>query len=174
MEQYEMLDNIRRHSIVVERIASFITHGLIETGKPLSLEMVTAGALMHDIAKTICLSEGGDHAARGEEICRKNQLEEIADLVGEHVNLKRFDPEGAILEKEIVYYADKRVTHDRIVTLKERLEDLFQRYGKGNRNLEKRIAANFRLCQDVEQKLFARLPFRPGDISGLVGTGSRS
>lgn len=163
-----MLENIRRHSIVVESVASIITGGLTEVGVPLSLEMVTAGALMHDIAKTICLSEGCDHALVGEEICLKNHLDEIADLVGEHIRLKYFEPEGAILEKEIIYYADKRVTHDRIVTLDERLLDLFLRYAGGNPALQKRMEENFRLCRKVEQKLFARLSFGPEDIAGLV------
>jgi putative nucleotidyltransferase with HDIG domain len=168
MDQYKMLENIRRHSLVVEKIAGLITHGLIEAGFPLSMEKVTAGALLHDIAKTICLREGCDHSLVGEEICLKNQLDEIADLVGEHVRLKQFDPKGDILEKEIIYYADKRVTHDQIVTIKERLKDLFVRYGKGNVALEKRMEENFRICLRVEQKLFAELPFGPDDIPDLL------
>ena len=168
MDQYKMLENIRHHSIVVEKVASLIAHGLIRAGVPLSIELVTAGSLMHDIAKTICINEGCDHSLVGEEICLKNQLEEIADLVGEHVRLKHFEPEGAILEKEIIYYADKRVNHDQIVTIEERLKDLFVRYGKGNVALEKRMVENFKICQRVEQKLFAKLPFSPSDISDLL------
>jgi len=168
MEHYEMLENIRRHSLVVEKVASLITHGLIETGVPLSVKKVAAGALMHDIAKTICLRDGGDHAALGEYICLKNQLREIADLVGEHIRLKHFDPNGAILEKEIIYYADKRVNHDQIVTIEERLQDLFLRYGQGNVALEKRMEENFLICKKVEQKLFASLPFGPNDIADLL------
>lgn len=168
MDQYEMPEHIRHHSIVVEKVASLITRGLIEAGIPLSIELVTAGALMHDIAKKICLSEGCDHSLVGEEICLKNQLEEIADLVGEHVWLKHFEPGGVILEKEIIYYADKRVNHDRIVTIEERLKDLFVRYGKGNVSLEKRMEENFKICQKVEKKLFAKLPFSPSDIPDLL------
>ena len=163
-----MPEHIRHHSIVVEKVASLITHGLIGAGIPLSIELVTAGSLMHDIAKKICLSEGCDHALVGEEICLRNQLDEIADLVGEHVRLKHFEPEGVILEKEIIYYADKRVNHDRIVTIEERLKDLFVRYGKGNVTLEKRMEENFKICQRVEQKLFTKLPFSPSDISDLL------
>jgi len=168
MDQYEMLEHIRHHSIVVEKVAGLITRGLIGAGVPLSIEKVTAGALMHDIAKTICLSEGCDHSLVGEEICLKNQLDEIAVLVGEHVRLKHFEPEGAILEKEIIYYADKRVNHDQIVTIEERLKDLFVRYGKGNVDLEKRMEENFRICRRVEQKLFGKLPFSPDDIPDLL------
>lgn len=168
MDQYKMLENIRQHSIVVEKIASLISRGLTEAGVPLSMEKVTAGALLHDIAKTICLSEGCDHSMVGEEICLKNQLDEIADLVGEHVRLKHFEPEGVILEKEIIYYADKRVNHDQIVTIEERLKDLFVRYGKGDVALEKRMEENFRICLRVERKLFAKLPFSPDDIPDLL------
>ena len=52
MDQYKMLENIRHHSIVVEKVARLIAHGLIRAGIPLSIELVTAGSLMHDIAKT--------------------------------------------------------------------------------------------------------------------------
>jgi HD superfamily phosphodiesterase len=52
MAKYEMLENIKAHSIMVERIASLIARGLQESGESLSLDLVTAGALMHDIAKT--------------------------------------------------------------------------------------------------------------------------
>jgi hypothetical protein len=173
MDQYEMPDHMRHHSIVVEKVASLITRGLIGAGIPLSMELITAGALMHDIAKKICLSEGCDHSLVGEEICLKNQLDEIADLVGEHVRLKHFDPEGIILEKEIIYYADKRVAHDQIVTIEERLKDLYIRYGKGNVALEKRMEENFRICLRVEQKLFSKLSFKPNDIRYILEKDSQ-
>ena len=36
-------------------------------------------------------------------------------------------------EREIVFYADKRVMHDRIVSLDERVADLVRRYGINER-----------------------------------------
>ena len=56
---------------------------------------------------------------------------EIAPIVGEHVRLKNYHLNGAFSEKEVVYYADKRVKHDRVVTLKERQDYIIERYGTG-------------------------------------------
>jgi uncharacterized protein len=168
MAKYEMLENIRAHSIMVERIASLMARGLREAGENLSLDKVTAGALMHDIAKTQSLKTKGDHSAKGAEICLQNHLEEIADIVAEHVVLKAFSKEGPVLEKEIVYYADKRVNHDKIVSLEERLAYLITQYGRGDERLIQRMGKNFDLCKQVESKLFAKLHFAPEDVAGMI------
>jgi len=55
-------------------------------------------------------------------------------------------------EREIVYYADKRVLHDGIVTVEERVLDLLQRYGttEGIRN---QILQNKVQALAVERKI---------------------
>lgn len=168
MTKYEMLENIKAHSIMVERIASLVARSLQEAGEALSLEKVTAGALMHDIAKTQSLKTREDHSAKGSEICLQNHLDEIAEIVAEHVVLKAFVQDGPVLEKEIVYYADKRVNHDKIVSLEERLAYLIRQYGKGDERLIRRMAKNFEMCKQVESKLFSKLRFAPQDVAGLI------
>ena len=163
-----MLENIKAHSIVVNKIASIIAQGLRDAGVDISLEKVTAGALMHDISKTLCLSSGDDHEAKGKEICLQNNLGEIADIVGEHVRLKNYSLDQAIHEKEIVYYADKRVNHEEIVSLEERLEYLLIRYGKTKEYLRQAIKKNFKLCKKVEKKLFVKLHFMPEDLARMI------
>ena len=168
MEKYEMLENIKAHSIVVERIATIIAQGLIDTGADLMLEKITAGALLHDIGKSLCLNTKEDHAAKGEEICIQNQLDEIADIVGEHVIIKNYDPETVISEKEIIYYADKRVNHDHVVSLEKRLEYLLERYGRDTEDIMSRIRENMAMCKDVERKLFEGLHFTPDALVEMV------
>jgi len=168
MTKYEMLENIKAHSIMVEKIASLVARSLQEAGDTLSLEKVTAGALMHDIAKTQSLKTREDHSAKGSEICLQNHLDEIADIVAEHVVLKAFDQDGPVLEKEIVYYADKRVNHDKVVSLEERLAYLIRQYGKGDERLIRRMGKNFEMCKQVESKLFSKLRFAPQDVAGLI------
>ena len=163
-----MLDNIKAHSIVVKKIASLIGQGFRDAGLEISMEIVTAGALMHDIGKTLCLSSGGDHASKGKEICLQNNLDEIAEIVGEHVILNKYKPDGPVCEKEIIYYADKRVNHDKVVSLEERLEYLIERYAGNQEDLSRLIKENFDLCKDVEEKLFRRLKFKPEDLEGMV------
>jgi len=168
MEEFGMPEHIRRHSIMVEQAAVRIAEGHIVRNGRLSLEIVRAGALLHDIAKAECLASGGDHAARGREICLALGFEEIAEIVGEHVRLQGFRAEGEVLEKEVVFYADKRVNHDRIVSLEERLEKLIERYGKGREDLERRLARNFEVSRKVERKLFRSLDFPPDALPRLV------
>lgn len=168
MEKYEMLENIKAHSIVVEKVAAIIAQGLIDAGAELMLEKITAGALLHDIGKSLCLETKEDHAAKGEEICILNQLDEIADIVGEHVVLKNYQPKGAVSEKEIIYYADKRVNHDHVVSLEERLEYLLERYGRDEEYIIERIRENMEMCKDVERKLFEGLPFKPEALVEMV------
>ncbi|RJR52782.1 MAG: HDIG domain-containing protein [Desulfobacteraceae bacterium] len=168
MEIYEMPSHIRDHSIMVERIAALLAAGLQEAGAILSMEKVRAGALMHDIAKSLCFGSGEDHSAKGREICIRHGLDEIAEIVGEHVRIRNLLLKGPVTEKEIVYYADKRVNHDAVVSLDERLAYLIERYGKGLESLSRVIAENFQICRDVEKKIFSALHFKPGDLSEMV------
>ena len=163
-----MLDNIKAHSLKVEQVAHIIAAGLNKNGAQISLAMVTAGALLHDIAKTMCLGSDEDHAALGHEICINNNFNEIADIVGEHIQLKKYKPDGRISEKEIIYYSDKRVNHDQVVTLDKRLEYLLDRYAKNEENLIARIKENFRKCREVEKRIFSCLDFAPEDLSEMV------
>ena len=168
MEQYGMLDNIKAHSIMVQRIATIIGQGLKRAGMDISLEKIAAGALLHDIGKTLCLNTGDDHEAKGREICLQNHLDEIADIVGEHVRLKDYHLDSPVSEKEIVYYADKRVNDDMVVSLEERLKYLIRRYAKNMKHVSQRIRDNFQLCKAVEKKLFSKLDFRPEDLVDLT------
>ena len=168
MEQYEMLDNIKAHSVMVEKIASIMGRGLKDSSMDISLEKIAAGALLHDIGKSHCLNTGDDHEAKGREICLENHLDEIADIVGEHVRLKGYHLDSPISEKEIVYYADKRVNDDMVVSLEERLSYLLKRYAKNMEHISQRIRRNFELCRAVEKKLFAELDFRPEDLARMV------
>jgi uncharacterized protein len=170
MEQYQMLPNIKDHSIVVAEVAEIITNGLIAAGHDLSLETVVAGALLHDIGKTACLDNDDDHAAKGLEICLAHNFKAIADIVAEHVILKNYDAGKRFAEKEIVYYADKRVNHDQVVSLEKRLAYILERYGMNNELRCQAIKRNYARCQDLEKRMFSFLAFNPADIPELIIT----
>jgi uncharacterized protein len=168
MEQYHMLPNIKDHSIVVAKVAGIITHGLISAGHSLSLETVIAGALLHDIGKTACLDNDDDHAVKGLEICLAHNLATIADIVAEHVILKNYSSAQGFTEKEIVYYADKRVNHDQVVSLDERLSYILARYGRNNAVRCRAIKINYTRCRDLEKRMFSFLDFDPTDLPDLL------
>lgn len=168
MDQYRMLDNIREHSIVVADIVRVISTGLVHSGVKISVQKAVAGALLHDIAKTQCIQSGGDHATVGREICLQHQFDEIADIVGEHVWLEDYSLDGVYSEKEVVYYADKRVLHTSVVTLAERMHDIIDRYGRNDSRLSQMVRMNFTICKGIEKKLFSQLDFRPEDLASMI------
>lgn len=179
MEEYGMLPNIRRHSITVTRVALQLLEGFREN-RSLQVELperelIVAGALLHDIAKTPCLRNGGDHAMAGAEICTELGFPEIARIVGQHVILTDHDParyeRGVFSATEIIYYADKRVRHEEIVSLEDRLEYILENYGMGDLMLHKLIRENFQKCVRLEQYFFSFLNFQPEQLAEKVVQG---
>jgi len=168
MEKYRMLDHIKVHSFMVAKTSHLLARRLMQKGIQVSVHKATAGALLHDIGKTPCLNSGCDHSEVGKNICLENNLEELAGIVAEHVILKNHQP-GEITEKEIVYYADKRVNHDKIVPLEERLRYILTRYAPADRELSGLIKDNFSLCEQIESEIFARLDFSPDSLRTLLG-----
>lgn len=162
MDEYAMLDNIRAHSLVVTRVAQALLTALAESTKTTAAlpaeNLVVAGALLHDIAKTPCLENSCDHARQGRDICLELGYPEVAEVVREHVILANFSPKryhrSHFLAKELVYYADKRVRHDEIVSLEERLDYILDIYGNNDPNRHSLIKENFDKCKQLETFLF--------------------
>ena len=168
MEEYERLPHIREHSIVVAKVAEILSKEAQRNGAPLNVELTVAGALLHDIAKTQCLGDkDGSHARMGREICLSHGYVRVADIVAEHVVLKN-KGNGPVTEKEIVYYSDKRVNHDQIVSLEERLTYIKETYAANNRARQELIHINFQKCIQLEKRIFQELPFAPDQVAGLV------
>ena len=170
MEDYRMLANIRDHSRVVARVAELISTSLVEgCGTSLNLDLVVSASLLHDIAKTQCLNSRCDHARVGGEICREHGYMEIGEIVEQHVVLKS-NGSGLITEKEIVYYADKRVNHDQVVSLHERLDYILNRYARHNVVRQNLIQENFDKCLTMEKRIFKHLDFTPGQLASRLMT----
>jgi putative nucleotidyltransferase with HDIG domain len=172
-----MLPNIVEHSFQVMRVALAITDNLKDNvprrkapgiipptlrasflsrsaGVIMSVDrdVVIAGALLHDITKTRSIKTKEKHAVSGGALLRELGFPRIAEIVEEHVIIRDLNLEGVPEEKEIVYYADKRVTHEKIVTLEERVQDLLERYGK-TEEIRNQILQNMKHVVDIERKL---------------------
>ena len=95
MDRYAMLANIREHSFIVARVAETIVKALQlpenEGSASPDLDLVMAGALLHDIAKTKCLDGSCNHAEEGMLICAEHDYPEVATIVGQHVSLNSFN-----------------------------------------------------------------------------------
>ena len=178
MEQYEMLDNIRDHSFRVARVAELLVNSISDLQRPdvpaPDQQLVISGALLHDIAKTPCLKKGCRHAETGAAICRDLGYPEIAEIVAEHVILKDFSETRyrahCFNAKELVYYADKRVRHDQIVSLDERLAYIIERYGENNPERHHLIRINFECTRILEKYLFQLLPFSADEVAAKISS----
>jgi uncharacterized protein len=159
MRRYDMQQNIVEHSVQVMRVSLAITDNLKNKAK-INRDLVIAASLLHDITKTRAIKTKEKHDESGGELLRELGFISIAEIVEHHVILKSFNPHGRLEEREIVYYADKRVAHDKIVTIEERVRDLIHRYGvtEGIRSLlslqksiEKKIAGYMKV--DLQQSI---------------------
>jgi uncharacterized protein len=151
MEERMMLPNIKKHSLQVMKVAAAITDHL-RIGVSINKGLVLAASLLHDITKTRSLNTREHHDKTGGDLLREMGYDNIADIVEEHVELKRYDVNEDLNEKEIVFYSDKRVTHDRIVTVEERVSDLLIRYGK-TEEIRQHIINNKKSILEIEKKI---------------------
>ncbi len=91
------------------------------------------------------------HEAACAALLREKGFDALATIVSTHG--VRLPPEKrATIEQKILFYADKRVAFDRIVTLEERFEDFATRYGNGTQTEESR--AWYEEAMRVEKELF--------------------
>ena len=65
-------------------------------------------------------------------------------------------------------YADKRVLHDRVVSLEKRLAYIQERYKCSAGELGNRLERMRREIGAIEKKLFKTLPFSTTELSGQV------
>ena len=138
-------DHIIAHSKQVCNFAMKVADLLEKKGININRDLVAAGALLHDIKK---LTEG-DHIIEGYELVKSLGYPEVAQIIKKHglvhVDSEEFVPKS--WEEKIVFYADKRVKNDKIVSVDERFEYIKQRYKK--EHVEKEL----NLTKKIENEL---------------------
>jgi len=130
-DRYCMLPHIRQHSLGVAGVATRLALLGKRAGLDVDVQMVRASALLHDIAKTYTISHGGNHSQLGGAWMQQatgNPL--LAMGIVHHVHWPWHVDVRAFFLPLAIIYGDKRVRHDTVVTLDERFEDLYSRYGK--------------------------------------------
>lgn len=158
-DKFAMLENIRAHSMKVAHIATELAKYAQKQAIPVSIKEARAAALLHDLAKTYCVRNGGAHALLGASwVIQSTGLPRIAQAVILHVQWPWPLPaaEAICTVPFFVMYADKRVKHDRIVSLAERYEDLLERYGK-TEAAQAGIRASWRQSIEIENSLSQKL-----------------
>ncbi|PKN69468.1 MAG: metal-dependent phosphohydrolase [Deltaproteobacteria bacterium HGW-Deltaproteobacteria-12] len=166
MARYSMLPNIVEHSLQVMRVSLAVTDHL-QDGVYVNRDLVAAAALLHDITKTRSLTTKERHAASGGVLLRELGFLRVAEIVEQHVIIQNMDLEERLQEMEIVYYADKRVMHDKIVTIDERVHDLIRRYATGEQ-IRDQIIRNKEQALIVERKIAGFMKISIQDALELI------
>ena len=164
-----MLPHIVRHSKLVTDVALLIARELNSRGHHLDLALVEAGALLHDITKTICIETRENHAETGAELLISLGYPGVANIVRQHICLDpgSSDPNG-VTEAELINYADKRVKHEEVVGIEERFRDVFERYVEKVPSLRARFDEVLLETQILEQKIFSIIDIAPEQINEIL------
>ncbi len=155
------------HSRKVWEVAQVLAEGLRVKDIPLDMALVRASCLLHDIGKYPCILDGsGYHDIRGEQILQQEGFPAVARIVVQHVIL-RADPEDGLREEHVLFYADKRVVHDQLVSLDRRFEYLEETYGKTSGAVKGLLAMKDQTVR-LEQTIFVHLDFAPAEMKAML------
>lgn len=154
--KYRVPKHILAHMQKVADVCVYIGTSINKksTHQPVNLTILRYSALLHDLVK-ICDFPAIDlqyfqqtvteeeiavwngiiqayhplkHALAAAQILKDLGEDELATIVRKHRFGSLLDDKPEIWEEKILYYSDKRVKHDTIVSIQERLEDGRKRY----------------------------------------------
>jgi len=144
------------HVQAVAAVAFRLAERLRGLGRKVDPLLAHRGGLVHDLGKVTARRLGRDHGELGAEILRAQGYPQLAGIAGRHLMFTILEPTcaPATWEEKLVFYADKIVEGDRVVTLDERLQALCGRYPEN--------AARMRACLPALRALEA-------EIAGALG-----
>lgn len=167
IRQMNMLDHIVVHSFQVCRVAIYLADHLEPGPRRLNRNLVQAAALLHDITKTRSFTTRENHALTGAQCLNEMGYPEVGHIIEQHVRLDSYPDSDFPTEAELVNYADKRVLHDRIVSLNVRMEYILEKYASGAEYRE-RLLWLWKKTEELESKLFSYVSFKPEDLGRLI------
>jgi len=195
--EYHVPVHIVRHSEAAARLGVFLAERLNENGATVDVALVERACLLHDLFR-VCdfpledfswfeppVSEEDKakwrrlkarHGANQHEDAAALFFGESYPVLAETIRKHRYTAllcerdRPVTWEEKLVYYADKRVMHDTIVPLRERLEEAHHRSGivlaragkQRDINTEQKVDA---LIFKLEKEIFAHLPLAPDEIT---------
>jgi uncharacterized protein len=167
LDDMDMPEHILAHSDLVCKVALLITDGLVMAGVVLNRPLVNASALLHDITKPRSFTTGENHSRTGGEYLAGLGFPEVGDIVRQHVMLDAYFATKHPNEAEVVNYADKRVLHDKIVSLDERMQYILQRYAKNETHIQI-LNTIWEQTTLLEKRLHAYLAFTPRQLNDRI------
>lgn len=176
LKEHHVPPNILKHSLAVAKLAVFLSERLKEKGLPVDVALVDSACLLHDIFRICELEKSEAHEDAAYNLL-KGKYPVLALTVKKHRYSALLDEKErpTTWEEKLVYYADKRVMHDRIVPLKQRLEEAHKRYATWRQaKVQPALDTNKidRLIYKLEKEIFDKIDLDPLAVTAdLVSPG---
>lgn len=180
IEEFRVPLHVRRHCAAVADFCVELGGKLVAAGVKINLKLLRQAALLHDLLRVIDFKtfepkkfpdpisaedikflkslrekyKGQHHADAAAQILRERGCNDIADVIEKHKYVQIKDG-FKTWEEKILYYGDKRIKHNKVVQLSERLADGRKRnypYIKGeepDNELDKKV---FELEKEILEK----------------------
>ena len=195
LAEYQVPPHIVSHSKIVAKLAVFLAQRLNENGEAINIALLEGACLLHDLLRVHDFKESDynnfernlpeEGKAKWQQLRAKykaNSHEDAAyDILKEKypalaLTIKRHRYMALLDEKEkpdtweekLLYYADKRVMHDKIVPLKERLAEGHKRnaYQHGSAEQSRiNIAKVDPLIYEMEKEIFEKISLDPIEVT---------
>ena len=184
MDKFKTPIGVRKHSEVVNKVAVFLAKKLRAAGVDIDINMVDAASFLHDFVRQLNFYsfEGAkqeevavwrplkeiyshmDHADVAAELL-KNKYPKIGEIIAKHGCQAIHNDETETWEEKVVAYADRRVIHNKIVSVDERFEDVRIRheefYVKSGLDPQKEK----KIILKLEKSIFRKLKFKPEELA---------
>ena len=191
MKDYHVPAHILKHSLAVAKLGVFLAERLKEKGTGVDVDLVETACLLHDIVRVCDFREidygnfeqtvsqqdeakwqqlRAEYKELGHEDAAYEILKEkypmLASTIKKHKYMAMVDENTRpkTWEEKLVYYADMRVMHDKIVPLETRLKEAHERNAplrSSEAQSKIEIARIDPLIFRLEQGIFDRLALTP-------------
>jgi putative nucleotidyltransferase with HDIG domain len=196
LSRYHVPVHVLSHMVKVTSLAIFLGEKIKKNGKNVNINLTRQAGLLHDILKVgdfrnldpagfnqkvtkkdlqtwqsiIRKYHKQGHVEAGNQLLAGLGEEKIAAIIKKHrlgcVVAPNLNQRPVTIEEKLIYYADKRVTHDKIVTLKDRLVDLSQRYSKAQ--LDEQTEKMYKAIYRLEKEICNAAKVQPDKITDLT------
>lgn len=191
-EQYATPLHVREHMRQVNRVGVTLARQLIAAGENVILPLVDRATLLHDTVRVTDWDqlsfEWFPYTPTEKEIAiwqtQRNRFpshiphnevnfEVFRDEYPEMAHVILFHSIGCVnqlstWEEKIVNYADRRVAHDRIVTIQERLDEAYERYRKTRHTALEHNPEIVSGIKRMEEEIFSRIGCDPNNLVQLL------
>jgi putative nucleotidyltransferase with HDIG domain len=155
LEEKGVPEHIRQHIFQVTKIAMFLGHRISRKEK-INLSLLEAASLLHDLDRHLTFEEVQNHGQKTAEMLKEIGYDELIPLIIRH-RMTAINTYGlSTWEEKILYYADIRVKHDKIVPLSDRIAYIMERYGSRSAEAAKNILATIPPLKRLEKEILAK------------------